>query len=83
MSFNATPTIFGECKFGIIVRNGEGTGSLYWNLNTTSTTYIIGSDAYPGGWAAAFKGTISHVAIYNKALTAAEVWQNFNVARTI
>lgn len=25
------------------------TGSLYWNLNTTSTTYIIGSDAYPGG----------------------------------
>jgi len=59
------------------------TGSLYWNLNTTATTYIIGSDAYPGGWAAAFKGTIAHVAIYNKALTATEVLQNFNVGRTI
>jgi|688.fasta_scaffold76156_1 hypothetical protein len=27
--------------------------------------------------------TIAHVAIYNKALTATEVLQNFNVGRTI
>ena len=51
------------------------TGSLYWNLNTTATNYIIGTDAYPGGWLQRLREL--------KALTATEVLQNFNVGRTI
>lgn len=54
------------------------TGSLYWNLSTSSS-YYVGRH-----WAAALQilnGFIPQVSIYNRALTAAEIQQNFNATR--
>jgi hypothetical protein len=58
-------------------KDGElltATGSLYWNLSTNSSYYI-------GRWnmnSYYFHGYIAQVAVYNRALTAAEVDQNYN-----
>jgi hypothetical protein len=48
-------------------------GSLYWNLATTST-YAVGNGV--GG--NSYKGSIAHVTVYPKALTQAEFTQNYN-----
>jgi hypothetical protein len=58
-------------------KDGElltATGSLYWNLSTNASYYI-------GRWnmnSYYFHGYIAQVAVYNRALTAAEVDQNYN-----
>ncbi len=43
LTFNATPDILGEFKFGIIVRNGEGTGlnSTYLATSTPFSSIIV------------------------------------------
>ena len=62
-------------------KNGSlltATGSLYWNLSSSSS-YYIGRH-----WTSASQildGFIPQVSVYNRALTAAEVSQNFNALR--
>jgi len=51
-----------------------GTGSLYWNLSQCAS-YDIGRH-YSGGLC--HNGYIPHVTIYNRALSAAEIEQNYN-----
>jgi hypothetical protein len=57
-------------------------GTFNSNLNTVflGIGYGVGSDGTPGGGTAGtrFLGDISQVMIYNRALTADEVSQNFN-----
>ena len=62
-------------------KNGSlltATGSLYWNLSSSSS-YYIGRH-----WTSASQildGFIPQVSIYNRALTAAEISQNYNALR--
>lgn len=54
-------------------------GSLYWNMSSSSS-YYVGRH-----WTSAMEvhdGFISQVSIYNRALTAAEISQNFNATRS-
>ena len=63
-------------------KNGSlltATGSLYWNLSSSSS-YYIGRH-----WTSASQildGFIPQVSVYNRALTAAEIQQNFNATRS-
>jgi hypothetical protein len=62
-------------KDGSLLTNS---GSLYWNMSSHSS-YYVGRH-----WASAFQvhdGFISQVTIYNKALTASEVTQNFDALK--
>jgi len=62
-------------KDGSLLTNS---GSLYWNLSSSSS-YYVGRH-----WASGFQvhdGFISQVTIYNKVLTAAEITQNFNALK--
>jgi hypothetical protein len=52
-------------------------GSLYWSLATTSSYWIGRIDATN----LPFNGYIPHVAVYSRALTAAEVDQNYNALK--
>jgi hypothetical protein len=54
------------------------TGSLYWNLSSSSS-YYIGRHWTSGSQI--LDGFIPQVSIYNRALTAAEVSQNYNALR--
>jgi len=48
------------------------------NLNDTSSTFYIG---FSQTWSGYFIGNLSNMQIYNRALSAAEVTQNFNALR--
>jgi Concanavalin A-like lectin/glucanases superfamily len=52
------------------------TGSLYWTLNISSTNYFIGR--HYSNVTQIHDGSISNVQVYNRALTAQEVLQNYN-----
>jgi hypothetical protein len=51
-----------------------GGGTLYWNLSTSSSYYI--GRHYSGGHY--INGHIANVSVYNRALTASEIEQNYN-----
>jgi hypothetical protein len=55
------------------------TGSLYWTLSSGSSYYV--GRHYQGSAALIHDGNIPQVSIYNRALSAAEVSQNFNATR--
>ena len=62
-------------------KNGSlltATGSLYWNLSSSSS-YYIGRHWTSGSQI--LDGFIPQVSVYNRALTAAEIQQNFNALR--
>ena len=59
--------------------NGVLSQSLASNLNVTTNNVIIG--AYQGA-SRPFNGNISNTQIYNRALTAAEIQQNYNATKT-
>ena len=62
-------------------KNGSlltATGSLYWNLSSSSS-YYIGRHWTSGSQI--LDGFIPQVSIYNRALTATEIQQNFNATR--
>lgn len=90
---NATTLGFESAKYNIItvVKSGttltiyrqgvqQSTQSCYQNLSTTTGTVDIGRVSWwgPSYW----EGSIPHVKIYNRALSAAEVEQNFNAVRS-
>lgn len=90
---NATTLGFEAAKYNIItvVKSGttltiyrqgvqQSTQSCYQNLSTTTGTVDIGRVSWwgPSHW----EGSIPHVKIYNRALSAAEVAQNFNAVRS-
>ena len=54
----------------------SSSGRLYWSLATTSSYWIGRNDTN-----SSFNGYIPHVAVYNRALTAAEVDQNYNALK--
>ncbi len=63
-----------------LYRNGVQAGSTYtYDYNFTSTTPIIGANH--SSFAELMRGNISNVFYYNKALTEAEVQQNYNALR--
>ena len=63
-----------------LYRNTIQAGSTYTNnYNFTSTTPIIGANH--SSFAELMRGNISNVSYYNRALTAAEVSQNFNTLK--
>ena len=75
----------------IVYRQENNTGSIYINgvLNATSsivpqsattTNFLLGSYANSGGFEP-FGGQYSNVRIYNRALSASEISQNFNTYR--
>ena len=55
------------------------TGSLYWTLSSSSSYYV--GRHYQGG-SQIHNGNIAQVSIYNRALTAAEIQQNFIATRS-
>jgi hypothetical protein len=55
------------------------TGSLYWTLSSSSSYYI---GRHFQGDVQIHDGNIPQVSVYNRALTAAEVSQNFNALRS-
>jgi hypothetical protein len=55
------------------------TGSLYWNLSSSSS-YYIGRHWTSGSQI--LDGFIPQVSIYNRALTAAEIQQNYNATKS-
>jgi len=57
------------------IQTNTNSASLVSSTGTTSIGYDINRTNYP------FKGNIAQVSIYNRALTAAEVQQNFNALR--
>ena len=59
--------------------NGVLSQSLATNVNVTTNNVIIGD--YQGN-SRPFNGNISQVSIYNRALTASEISQNFNVTKS-
>jgi hypothetical protein len=64
-----------------LYRNGVQAGSTYtYNYNFTSTTPIIGANH--SSFAELMRGNVSNVSYYNRALTAAEISQNFNALRS-
>jgi hypothetical protein len=57
----------------------SASGNLYWNLSTTSS-YYVGRH-----WTSGMQvhdGFIPHVSLYNRALTAQEVAQNYNAQKS-
>jgi hypothetical protein len=56
----------------------SSSGNLYWTLSSFSS-YSVGSSVGAAEWL--FNGRISHVAVYNRALTATEVDQNYNALK--
>jgi hypothetical protein len=54
-----------------------GSGSLYWDMQA-SPSYYIGRYFASGYY---FAGKIAHVSVYNRALTTAEVDQNYNALK--
>ena len=52
------------------------TGSLYWNLASSSSYYIGKLDEL-----SSFNGYIPHFSVYNRELTAAEIAQNYNALK--
>jgi hypothetical protein len=52
------------------------TGSLYWNLASSSSYYIGKLDEL-----SSFNGYIPHFAVYNRELTATEISQNYNALK--
>jgi hypothetical protein len=55
------------------------TGSLYWTLSSGSSYYV--GRHYQGSAALIHDGNIPQVSIYNRALTAAEISQNYNALK--
>jgi hypothetical protein len=49
---------------------------------TSGSTVEIGRANYPGSGSRFFNGNISQVSIYNRALSASEVKQNFNATKS-
>jgi len=57
----------------------SSSGNLYWDLSTTSS-YYVGRH-----WTSAMQvhdGFIPHVSLYNRALTASEILQNYNAQKS-
>lgn len=52
-----------------------------WTKNTTNRDTFIGKNTQ-GGWGAFYKMNISQVQIYNRALTASEILQNYNATKS-
>ena len=64
-----------------LYRNGVQAGSTYtYNYNFTSTTPLIGANH--SSFAELMRGNISNVSYYNRALSAAEISQNYNALRS-
>ena len=63
------------------VQQATSTNASYgWTLNTTNRTTRIGIN-WQGGWGTYYNMKIGAVHIHNRALTAAEIAQNFNALR--
>ena len=72
----------------VFMRSGS---SIYWYLNgaldnTGTSSYLLNDTAilgvgYSKTWGGYFQGSLSNIAIYDRALTNAEISQNFNAAR--
>jgi hypothetical protein len=63
------------------VQQATSTNASYgWTLNTTNRTTRIGIN-WQGGWGTYYNMKIGGVHIHNRALTAAEIRQNFNASR--
>lgn len=87
--FTSTDVLYNIWQHWTLVRNGSAT---YWYYNgqqdATGTTSANVSDTavFDVGrsktWGGYFKGNISVVAIYNRALSALEVEQNFNSTKS-
>jgi hypothetical protein len=72
VTYNGSTTILVYCN-GILF----GTKTLGGTLNTTASTLYFGSQ----GGATWFNGRLSNLLMYNRALSASEVLQNFNATR--
>jgi hypothetical protein len=77
--------VWNRNAFGVIYANGNSLGNIVdisskssTNLQTTFNLRVSSRDA-GDGW---FNGNISQVSIYNRALSAAEIQQNFNALRS-
>ena len=90
-----SPRSFASWRYVTFVGNGGADGSrnvkLYGNTiqvgstyninyNFTSTTPIIGANH--SSFAELMRGNVSNVSYYNRALTAAEVSQNYNALKS-
>jgi hypothetical protein len=73
-----TITHNGSTSIGYIngIQRGSGASSLSTSTNNTSIGYDITRTNYP------FKGNISQVSIYNRALSASEIKQNYNALKS-
>ena len=60
-------------------KNGSSTATETSTITKTSTDFFVGGDPRPGSTAECSNCRIAAVLVYNKALTAAEVLQNYNV----
>ena len=60
-------------------KNGSSTATETSPITKTSTDFFVGGDPRPGSTAECSNCRIAAVLVYNKALTAAEVLQNYNV----
>jgi|GEM_PF-605558 prepilin-type N-terminal cleavage/methylation domain-containing protein len=60
----------------------QSSGTIYWNGGNFATTnnYQIGRH-WSGGDVTPFQGNIAQISIYNRALTAAEIQQNYNAKK--
>jgi hypothetical protein len=59
--------------------NGILSNSLTVNINTTNTVFNVGAGSFSGY--NFFSGRISNAKVYNKALTAQEILQNYNATK--
>ena len=60
-------------------KNGSSTATETSTITKTSTDFFVGGDPRPSSTAECSNCRIAAVLVYNKALTAAEVLQNYNV----
>jgi hypothetical protein len=60
--------------------NGVLSNSFTVNINTTNTVFSVGGGSFSGY--NFFGGRISNTKVYNRALSAAEILQNYNATRT-
>ena len=80
--YNATMVFSGSVIYAYL--NGQFTGSVTVTNGTTFSTNwsMFTNNGVPGGNAFKPEGNLYYSAIYNRALTAQEVYQNFNAQRS-